>query len=44
MVLIQVDLTKKANKNLRVYMAENDLIDKRIAVNRILEQIGGEKK
>jgi len=38
MVLVTVNITEENNKNLRIYMAENDLIDKRIAINEVLEK------
>lgn len=37
MVKTTVDLTEKANTKLRVYMAENNITDKREAINKILE-------
>ena len=39
MVLVQVDLTKKANKNLKIFMAVHNQIDKRISINKILEKL-----
>ena len=39
MVYVNVDLTEKANRNLKVYMANNNILDKRIAINKILETL-----
>ena len=39
MVLIQLDLDKQADKNLKVYMALNEVPDKRIAINEILNDL-----
>ena len=39
MVLIQIDLEKEADKNLKVYMAINEILDKRIAINKILKDL-----
>lgn len=37
MVKVQVDLTDKANKKVKMYMVENDITDKKAAINKILE-------
>ena len=37
MVLVTVDINEKNNKNLRMYMAKNDLVAKRKAINEVLE-------
>ena len=39
MVLIQLDLTDEADKNVKVYMANNHLLDKRNAINHLLENL-----
>jgi len=39
MVLVTVDLNKEANMNLKVYMAKNEILDKRIAINKVLEKL-----
>ena len=38
MAKVQFDLTEKANKNVRVFMAENNISDKRNAINQMLEK------
>ena len=38
MVLVTVNISEEANKHLRIYMANNNLLDKRIAINKILEK------
>jgi len=35
----QIELTEKANTKVRVYMAENNISDKRVAINKILEDM-----
>ena len=35
-------MTERANRKLRIYMAEKNIVDKRIAVNRILEDLRNE--
>lgn len=37
MVKVQVDLTEKANKNLRIYMARSNIDSKKKAINDYLE-------
>jgi len=39
MAKIQFDISEKANKKVRIYMAENNISDKRIAINIILENM-----
>lgn len=39
MVKIQLDLSEEANKKIKIYMALNDIEDKRIAINNIIEEI-----
>lgn len=39
MVLVTVDLTEEANKNLRIYMANQNMIRKTDAINRVLEEL-----
>ena len=39
MVYVNVDLSEKSNRNLKVYMANNNILDKRIAINKILENV-----
>jgi len=39
MAKIQFDITEKANTKVRVFMAENNISDKRIAINKILEDM-----
>ena len=39
MVKVQVDMSKKANKNLRLYMIRKDLYIKSKAINQLLEEI-----
>jgi hypothetical protein len=38
MVKVQIDLTEQANNNLKIFMIENNLTDKRKALNKILEE------
>jgi hypothetical protein len=38
MVKVQIDLTEQANNNLKIFMIENNLTDKRKAINKILEE------
>ena len=38
MAQVQFNITEKANKNVRVFMAENNISDKRDAINKILEE------
>jgi hypothetical protein len=42
MAKVQIDLSEKADKNTRMYMAENNISDKRIAINKILEDMKNE--
>ena len=34
-----IDLSENANKKVRFYMAENNISDKRVAINKILEEM-----
>jgi len=38
MVLIQLNIEEKLDKKLKYYMLDNDLDDKRIAINKILKE------
>lgn len=42
MVLIQLDLTEKADKKARLYKEEHDLKDKKEAINEMIEKFKGE--
>ena len=42
MVKVQLDMTEKAHKNLRIYMAEQRLDIKSTAINKILEELNFE--
>lgn len=39
MVLIQLNLSEKANKKLDIYVAYTQSYDKRTAINKILEEL-----
>jgi len=39
MVMVTTDLTEEANKNLRIYMANHNLIRKTDAINKVLENL-----
>lgn len=39
MVKIQFDLTRKADRKIRAYMAENDIPNKRDAINTLIEEM-----
>jgi hypothetical protein len=39
MVQVQINITKEADKKVRTYMAENEISDKRVAINKILEDM-----
>ena len=39
MVLVTVNLTEKANKNLRVYMANHNMVRKTDSINKVLEDL-----
>lgn len=39
MVKTTVDLSERADKKTRLYMAENLISDKRVAINKILEDM-----
>ena len=39
MVKVQIEITKEANRKVKIYMAENEISDKRIAINKILENM-----
>ncbi len=39
MVKIQFDLSKEANKRVKLYMIHNDITDKKAAINKILENL-----
>lgn len=38
MVLVTVDLSKESDRKIKIYMANNELLDKRIAINQVLEK------
>ena len=38
MAKVQIDITEIANKKVRMFMAENNISDKREAINMMLEE------
>ena len=38
MVIVTTNISEEANKNLRIYMANKNILDKRLAINEILEK------
>ena len=39
MARININLTKKANMNVRIYMAKEDINNKSEAINKLLEEV-----
>jgi hypothetical protein len=39
MAQVQINITKKADRKVKIYMAENEISDKRVAINKIIEDM-----
>jgi len=43
MVKATTNLSEKADKNVKLYMVENNISDKRVAINKICEDLKNDK-
>lgn len=39
MTLVQLDISKEADRKVKQYMVDQDISDKRVAINKILEDM-----